>query len=151
MDGMDGWTDFGDAMEFIMAKMEEGVTEFTYSDGDEQVEAKVEELPGLVSAGTITDDSLIYYDGLSEWTAFSEVKDALMPDTGQAETAADTEEGELPAPKEKAEEEVPAPEQKAEDVTEAPAPAKLDEEPEPSVSEGIPPEVRAHAAAFSWI
>ncbi len=155
MDGMDGWTDFGDAMEFIMAKMEEGVTEFTYSDGDEQVEAKVEELPGLISAGTITDDSLIYYDGLSEWTAFSEVKDALMPDTDKAETTADTKEAPVPAPGEKAEEDAPAPEQKAEDVeeTEAPAPAKLDEEPERAVSEGVPPEANeelkaaaAHAA-----
>jgi hypothetical protein len=146
MDGMDGWTEFGDAMEFIMAKMEEGVTEFTYSDGDEQTEAKVDQLPGLVSEGKITDDTLIYHDGLSEWTAFSDVKDALMPDTGTAETAEDSKEEEAPAPEEVLED-------AKESETPASAPAEQDEEPEPAVSEGVPPEANedqqaaaAHAA-----
>ena len=64
MDGLDGWTEFTDAFEIIMAKMEEGVTEFTYSDGVEQFEVKIDELSGLVSEGKIQDATLIYFDGL---------------------------------------------------------------------------------------
>lgn len=120
-----------------MEKMEQGVTEFTYSDGEQQTEANVDQLARLVSEGIIQDDTLIFHAGLSEWTAFSEVKESLMPagaDTGAPDTEASA-----------AEEAAPAPED-AEEAKEEGAPApEQEEEPEPAVSEGVPPEVRASA------
>lgn len=139
MDGLDGWTDFSDAMDLITAKLEQGVTMITYvADDDEQIEANVSELPGLVSEGKIQDDTLIYHDGLSEWTAFSEIKESLIPaseGSGETDAAEDAHKDPGSAQAE--------PDIDPEDVPE--------EEPDPAVSEGVPPEVRGRvppACAF---
>jgi hypothetical protein len=125
MDGMEGWSDFADAAEIIMAKLEAGVTEFIYAVGDEQIEATIDQLPELVSGGKIEDDTLIYHDGLSEWTAFSALKESMMPAPAEQEAE------EAPAPAEEPEKEE-APEPAAEPAAEPVA--------EPAVSEGVPPE-----------
>ena len=50
---------------------------FFYAAGEEQVDATADQLPELLAAGTIDDETLIYFEGLSEWSAFAEVKERM--------------------------------------------------------------------------
>ena len=130
MDGMDGWADFGDAMEFIMSKMESGpVTEFMYAVGEEQLEATAGMLPVLVDKGTIDDATLIYHEGMDAWARYDELKASKGEWLGLAVDGATVEEA---AAIEAANDEAEA----ANPMSEAANP--LSEEPD-AIPEGTPP------------
>jgi hypothetical protein len=47
-------------------------------DGNTSDETPFEGLPALLEAGTINDDTMIYYEGLEDWYSFPQVKDIMM-------------------------------------------------------------------------
>ena len=128
--GMDDYCTFADSVEYLMSLMPP--ESFIFADGEEQIDATAEQLPELLAAGTIEEETLIFFEGLSEWTAFAEVKERM----GVGEPAA-----EEPEPEPEAEDEA---EPEAEEEAE-PEPAAA---PEEEVSEGVPPaKVEGGAAA----
>jgi hypothetical protein len=92
----EGWTAWGECSEYFGEAAEEGgCTSLSYTnDGETTEEATADELPGLVAAGTITDETNVYStdDGFTfeGWTEYGECKHLFA--SGEAE------EGEAPEP-----------------------------------------------------
>ena len=130
--GMDDYCTFADSVEYLMSLMPP--ESFIFADGEEQIDATAGQLPELLAAGTIDDETLIYFEGLSEWTAFVEVKERMG--VGEVQAADES------APEPEAEPE--ADEDEAEPEAE-PEPEAGEDEAEPAedesvdISEGLPP------------